>query len=66
MSPLNDFLTINEVSADTGIPLHTLRHYRSIDSGPESYRIAGRVVYPRQAVADWIADQMASTVRGGR
>jgi DNA-binding transcriptional MerR regulator len=65
MSPLADFLTINQVSADTGIPLHTLRNYRRNNAGPESYRIAGRVLYPRQAVADWIAAQMASTVRGG-
>jgi DNA-binding transcriptional MerR regulator len=66
MSLLNDFMTIHELSAETGIPLHTLRHYRAVNSGPVSYRIAGRVVYPRQAVTEWLTAQMAATVRGGQ
>jgi predicted DNA-binding transcriptional regulator AlpA len=66
MSP-KDFLTITEVSDDTGIPVATLRRYRAQNIGPESFRIAGRgVVYSRQSLDDWIAAQMASTVRGGR
>ena len=65
MSP-KDFLSIAEVSEQTGIPLTTLRHYRAHDIGPESYRIAGRVMYPRDSVERWIAAQMAESVRGGR
>ena len=54
------------VSDHTGITVQTLRRYRNQNTGPLSFRIAGRgVVYARQAVDEWIAAQMASTVRGG-
>jgi predicted DNA-binding transcriptional regulator AlpA len=64
MTP-QDFLSITEVSASSGIPVATLRRYRQENRGPLSYRIAGRVAYPRQAVAEWVAAEMAASERGG-
>lgn len=57
-------LTISEVSAETGIPVPTLRWFRANNKGPKSFRLAGRVVYRREHVEAWIAEQESATARG--
>jgi predicted DNA-binding transcriptional regulator AlpA len=58
-------LTIDEVSAETGVPVSTLRWYRAKNTGgPKSFRLAGRVVYRREHVEAWIAEQETATSRG--
>jgi hypothetical protein len=58
-------LTIDEASAETGVPVATLRWYRAKSAGgPKSFRLAGRVVYRREHLEAWIAEQEAVTQRG--
>lgn len=58
-------MTTADVSHETGIPVGTLRYYRSNGTGPASFRLAGRVRYRRAAVLAWIAEQEQTTSRGG-
>jgi len=57
-------MTTNEVSTELGIPIGTLRYYRSMGLGPESFRLAGRVRYRRSHVYAWVVEQEQSTRRG--
>lgn len=58
-------MTTAGVSTELGIPVGTLRYYRSNGSGPVSFRLAGRVRYRRADVLAWVADQEQATRRGG-
>jgi Helix-turn-helix domain len=59
-----DLMTTEQVSAELGIPVGTLRYYRSSGIGPVSFRLAGRVRYRRSAVLAWVVEQEAATTRG--
>ncbi len=58
-------MTTADVSHETGIPVGTLRYYRSNDTGPASFRLAGRVRYRRADVVAWVDAQEQATRRGG-
>lgn len=57
-------MTTAEVSEELGIPVGTLRYYRSSGCGPASFRLAGRVRYRRSEVAAWVIEQERTTRRG--
>jgi DNA-binding transcriptional MerR regulator len=57
-------MTTEDVSAELGIPVGTLRYYRSSGCGPVSFRLAGRVRYRRADVIAWVEDQERNTRRG--
>jgi DNA-binding transcriptional MerR regulator len=59
-----EFMTTEDVSTELGIPVGTLRYYRSTGCGPVSFRLAGRVRYRRAEVMAWVEDQERSTRRG--
>jgi hypothetical protein len=59
-----DLMTTEEVSKELGIPVGTLRYYRSTGCGPTSFRLAGRVRYRRADVEAWVAAQEQATRRG--
>ncbi|WP_431233552.1 helix-turn-helix transcriptional regulator [Mycolicibacterium psychrotolerans] len=60
-----DLMTTEDVSHELGIPVGTLRYYRSTGKGPASFRLEGRVRYRRTDVQGWITDQERATRRGG-
>lgn len=63
---VSEFLKTKQVSELTGIPVGTLRFWRSTEVGPASFSLGpGRVVYRRSEVERWIAAQEAATKRGG-
>lgn len=53
------------VSQMTGIPVGTLRYFRSTNQGPASFALGRRVVYRRSEIERWIAEQEQATKRGG-
>jgi DNA-binding transcriptional MerR regulator len=59
-----ELMTTEEVSTELGIPVGTLRYYRSRGCGPVSFRLAGRVRYRRADVVAWVEEQERSTRRG--
>jgi DNA-binding transcriptional MerR regulator len=58
-------MTTADVSHKTGIPVGTLRYYRSKGTGPACFRLAGRVRYRREEIERWVAEQEQLTRRGG-
>lgn len=60
-----ELMTTDDVANVTGIPVGTLRYFRSTGKGPASFRLAGRVRYRRSEVLAWITDQERATRRGG-
>jgi predicted DNA-binding transcriptional regulator AlpA len=62
---LSVYLSTNQVSQETGIPAATLRYWRHADHGPASFTLGKRVVYRREEVERWIAEQERLTRRGG-
>jgi DNA-binding transcriptional MerR regulator len=59
-----DLMTTEDVSTELGIPVGTLRYYRSCGRGPVSFRLAGRVRYRRSDVLTWLELQERATRRG--
>ncbi|OBJ18262.1 transcriptional regulator [Mycobacterium colombiense] len=57
-------MSTTEVSAELGIPVGTLRYYRSSGRGPASFRLGGRIRYRRADVMAWVDDQERNSRRG--
>lgn len=54
-------MTTDEVAAETGIPVETLRYWRYVGRGPESFKLGKRVMYDRADVEAFIADAKAAS-----
>jgi predicted DNA-binding transcriptional regulator AlpA len=50
-----DLLTTAEVATITRAPASSVRYWRHIGEGPQSFRLGKRVVYRRGDVLAWIA-----------
>lgn len=48
-----------------GVTPGTLRYWRYMDQGPQSFRVGRHVKYRRGDVDAWVASQIAATARGG-
>jgi len=58
---IKTWLWIEELAAETGIPVRTFRHWRLARAGgPPSYTIGRRIAYDRKEVQRWIERQRAS------
>jgi DNA-binding transcriptional MerR regulator len=57
-------MTTTDVSRELGIPVGTLRYFRSTGQGPASFRLAGRIRYRREDVMAWVEAQERNTRRG--
>lgn len=64
---VEELLHAKQVEQDYGINAGTLRFWRCTNQGPASFTLGrrGRVVYRRSEVERWIAEQEATTRRGG-
>lgn len=68
---MSEYLSTRQVADLTGLPVGTLRFWRSTNEGPESFTLGaapgrrGRVVYRKESVERWLAAQEAATRRGG-
>lgn len=60
-----EFMTLREVAEWIHIAPDTLRYWRTIDSGPASFKIGKRVLYRRSEVEEWFTAQESATRRGG-
>ena len=54
------------VAADIiGVAPGTLRYWRYLDQGPQSFRVGKHVKYRRVDIDAWLERQLLSTARGG-
>lgn len=66
-----DILSTREAAELTGLSEATFRYWRHKGVGPASFSLGGapgsrgRVVYRREVLERWIAEQEAATTRGG-
>jgi len=58
-----DLLSIEEVATELGIPVPTLRYWRTRSEGPRSFRLGRRVVYKRTDIEAWINEAYESATR---
>jgi len=63
----DDLLFTEQVADEYNLNPATLRFWRHADQGPASFTLGprGRVVYRRSEVERWLAQQEATTRRGG-
>jgi excisionase family DNA binding protein len=57
-----ELLTIAEAADLVRAPVATLRYWRHLGTGPHSFRLGRRVLYRRDDLHDWIAQQRAETL----
>lgn len=57
-----ELLTITEAAELVRAPVATLRYWRHVGTGPHSFRLGRRVLYRRDDLHDWIAQQRAETL----
>lgn len=50
-------LTLAEAAAFLRTPVATLRYWRHLGVGPDGFRLGRRVVYRREDVNRWLAEQ---------
>jgi predicted DNA-binding transcriptional regulator AlpA len=53
----SQLLTITEAAARLRTPVATLRYWRHLGTGPDSFRLGRRVVYRRDDIDRWITAQ---------
>ncbi len=53
----DELLTMEEVAAVVRVPIATLRYWRHLGSGPQSFRIGRTVRYWRSDVFQWLESQ---------
>ena len=57
-----ELLTITEAAELLRAPVATLRYWRHLGTGPRSFRLGRRVLYRRDDLHDWIAQQRAESL----
>ena len=57
-----ELLTITEAADLVRAPVATLRYWRHLGTGPRSFRLGRRVLYRRDDLQNWIAQQRAETL----
>ena len=57
-----ELLTIAEAAELVRAPVATLRYWRHLGTGPRSFRLGRRVLYRRDDLHNWIAQQRAETL----
>jgi DNA-binding transcriptional MerR regulator len=57
-------VNVQGASQITGVPVGTLRFWRSTNQGPQSYLVGGKLRYDVADLRAWLREQKAQSVRG--
>ena len=60
-----DLMSLDEAAEYLGMTPATLLYKRHRNEGPESHKLAGRVVYVKAEIDDFIRAELTRTARGG-
>ena len=58
-------LSTAEAAQKIGVPEGTLRYWRYVGIGPQSFRVGRHVKYRPEAIESWLTVQEEATSRGG-
>lgn len=58
---MEGLLTLEGVAERLGVATQTLRNWRMQGRGPTGFKVGRRVMYRREAVEAWLAEQEAAT-----
>lgn len=61
-----ELMGVRAASSMLGVAEPTLRYWRSSNQGPTSFKLGHRIVYRREELERWIAEQESTTARGNR
>jgi hypothetical protein len=53
----SNLLTLTEAAAFLRAPVATLRYWRHLGIGPDGFRLGRRVLYRREDLERWVAEQ---------
>jgi len=53
----SDLLTLTEAAAFLRAPVATLRYWQHLGIGPEGFRLGRRLLYRREDLDRWVAEQ---------
>jgi DNA-binding transcriptional MerR regulator len=57
LNSTSDLLTLTEAAAFLRAPVATLRYWRHLGIGPEGFRLGRRLLYRREDLDRWVAEQ---------
>lgn len=57
-----DYMTTQEVGEALRTPVETVRYWRHVGKGPQSFKLGRRVLYARADVEAWIAEARGERV----
>jgi predicted DNA-binding transcriptional regulator AlpA len=60
-----DLMSLDEAAEYLGFTPATLLYKRHKNEGPPSHKLAGRVVYAKADLDDYVVSELARTRRGG-
>lgn len=60
-----DIMGVRAASSFLGVAENTLRYWRQVGQGPQSFKLGRRICYRRDELERWLTEQEAATVRGG-
>lgn len=58
---LSQYLTRKQLAAELGVTVRTISRWRWERKGPPAHRVAGRVLFKRADVMEWIEQQREVT-----
>lgn len=62
---MSDIISTSVAAEILGVSPGTLRYWRYMDQGPQSFRVGKHVKYRREDIDAWLDAQLVSTGRGG-
>lgn len=61
-----EILGIHAAADFLGVPVTSMRYWRTSGVGPASFKVGRRVAYRRTELERWMREQEAATSRGGQ
>lgn len=62
---MSEIISTSAAAEILGVAPGTLRYWRYMDQGPQSFRVGKHVKYRREDIDAWLDAQLVSTGRGG-
>jgi Helix-turn-helix domain len=65
-SSVDELLSVEDAADVLGVGVQRMYNLRNLGQGPVSYRRGRRLVYPKAALVDYLANELRASVRGDK